>query len=365
MVAISAAETGARPSFEAYGCLVNALEPAELVARYERAGFLYPAKRERLAPFLPAILENWRRAMRGGELIHFVVTHEDRRGGGFASVTSWRSTHAGWSTQHLVSTGGPAASRNVLLATQAAQIHNGVDHSQHCWYQPANRYPTRLFGSVERSLGPELSSVRCYEYVALPLRRCPRRADGVHVEPWTDPAGVFELACEMRGQVYAQAEELDHEDLELETVDALYRLVGLRRFRRVWLAWLPAGDRPAGAAIAYRGPLGFNFSLLENRCDLLVQPQLSREQSGGVAAALCAAAASAYGDFAPAFLPVVTDERTAALLADHSATPIRRYAQSIWLAGGFQAFYGHLERFYARIEHAGRRRGLASNGAIR
>jgi hypothetical protein len=56
----------------------------------------------------------------------------------------------------------------------------------------------------------------------------------------------------------------------LNAVDELYRGVGLRRTRHVWLAYRANKEEPVGAAIAYRGPLGVNFSYLENRCDLLL-----------------------------------------------------------------------------------------------
>jgi len=39
-------------SYEAYGCKVNAISVDELFRKYEQAGFLYPAKMQRLAPFM-------------------------------------------------------------------------------------------------------------------------------------------------------------------------------------------------------------------------------------------------------------------------------------------------------------------------
>ena len=90
-------------AYEAYGCRVNAIEPDLLFHRYERAGFLDKAKRRRLGPFFPEIVETWRRALAAGERIHWVATYEDPARRSWASVSSWRSTHAGWNTQHLVS----------------------------------------------------------------------------------------------------------------------------------------------------------------------------------------------------------------------------------------------------------------------
>src|SRR5205814_8955322 len=73
------------------------------------------------------------------------------------------------------------------------------------------------------------------------------------------------IASVARGSIYVAAEQL-LTDPELTEVDQLYREVGLRRSRRVWLAYREYKDEPIGAVIAYRGPLGLNFSYIENRC---------------------------------------------------------------------------------------------------
>jgi hypothetical protein len=62
----------------------------------------------------------------------------------------------------------------------------------------------------------------------------------------------------------------------------VYRALGLRRYRRIWLAMMDGHDAPVGAAIAYRGPLGFNLSFLENRCDVLLDPAYSGRARGAV-----------------------------------------------------------------------------------
>src|SRR5690606_38412782 len=95
----------------------------------------------------------------------------------------------------------------------------------------------------------------------------------IRVRP-SDAEALLHLAVAARGRVYAVSEELQHDDLDLEAVDALYRLVGLRRYRKAFVVCQSGSDEPIAAAIAYRGPLGLNFSFLENRCDVLVRPGL-------------------------------------------------------------------------------------------
>jgi hypothetical protein len=56
--------------------------------------------------------------------------------------------------------------------------------------------------------------------------------------------------------------------------------------------------RVVGTALTSVRPLGLNFSFLENRCDLLVDPQLTAAEAADVTAALLQAAVRAYGDCA-------------------------------------------------------------------
>ena len=105
MAAVStvvAARTPLFDSYAAYGCRVNAVEPLSLFDRYEQGNFLYAAKRQRLAPFMPQIVDGWQRALRAGELIHLIITFDEPELGAWASLSSWKSTHTGWNTQHLV-----------------------------------------------------------------------------------------------------------------------------------------------------------------------------------------------------------------------------------------------------------------------
>ncbi|TDC76428.1 hypothetical protein [Streptomyces hainanensis] len=333
-----------------FGCEVNALTPAELFDRYGQSRFLYPAKRVRLAPFWPLILENWQRARRAGELLHCVASYEER-GGGWASLTSWRSTHAGWQTQHLVSTGTLAGARAVMLAGQAARMAGQQDVAQQNWFSPSNRFAALAFGTMARSIGPERSLVAPGEYVMVPLALTHALGAGRAAWSVTELDGgacpeLAQLARHCRGEVYVRAEGLDRDDLRLTDVDQLYRFVGLRRHRRIWVLHDASGVVQA-AALAYRGPLGFNFSFLENRCDLLIAPGLDAAETRDATDTLLAAASHAYADFEPGTVPLTT-----ATPVDHliqaGAEPVRPYTRALWLAEAYPDFYRHIDELYAR-----------------
>lgn len=349
--------------FSGFGCEVNALDTDELFRRYERAGFLYPAKLQKLAPYLPLVKENWRKAQRAGELLQWVATYEDSDHGQWGSITSWRSTASGWVTQHLVSLGGPVASRAVMLAGQAVRLLDWRDSAQQSWFRRSNRYANKIFGSITSSLGQRNSWVGDYSYFFLPLKLVPPISSTLRVDvaTATDLPELRHAVATARSAVYCAAEALVDDDLALEAVDQLYAQVGLRRYRRVLIARSTSSSAILGIALAYRGPLGLNFSFLENRCDVVLAPGLGAASARETGAALIAAIAGTYEDFELGAMPIVIDTAYAGVLRALGAEYIRDYAQSIWLSAGFEAWYHHTERFYERLIHAGRRRGLGQS----
>src|SRR5256886_9485504 len=160
-----------------------------------------------------------------------------------------------------------------------------------------------------QTIGQSLSSVQRHMYFALPKTSSLPSGERVRIVPY-DPSheeALSLIASVARGSIYVAAEQLTT-DPELTAVDQLYREVGLRRTRRVWLAYREYKDEPIGAAIAYRGPLGLNFSYIENRCDLLLHPTLPEADAVDVVASLLRASASAYEDFELDAIPVIAEE---------------------------------------------------------
>lgn len=332
-----------------YGVEVNALSINQLFALYERTGFLYPGKAARLTPHLGQVRENWRRMLRGGESLLYVVSAGNEKEGR-ASIAVWRTTHHGWMSQHLVSENNPLGSRSVMLAGTAASILRGVDESYQNWFRPENRFPSRVFGSMVQTIGPSHSSVQQHMYFALSRKASLSSNGGIRIVPY-DPShqsALCAIAGASRGRVYVCAEELES-DVELKAVDELYRSVGLRRTRQVWLAYAEHKDEPIGAAIAYRGPLGANFSYLENRCDLLISPKLADSDVSDVTVSLLAAASTAYRDFEIDTIPVIADAVASTALIQLGAEYLRDYCQGIWLKDGNLRFYRHIDGFYSRL----------------
>lgn len=336
-----------------YGCRINALDPEALFRRYQETGFLYPAKLERLAPYLPLILGNLRKALRS-EAIFWVVTYEHPESRGWASISTWRSTTHGVHSQHLASLGGPLASRAVMLADQRAMIQWTTIQSAQNWFRPTNKYAARIFGSITDRIGPEHASVSTLQYLAVPraINVAPQCAFRIVRCREGRASGLHALAQKVRGEVYACSMEYDDDDLELQALDELYRAVGLRRYRNVWLAFAGASESPSAAIVVNRGPIGLSFSFLENRCDLLVSPDVAQGDIAPLVASLMKVASSEYEDSLLPFIPVAADDRSAGVLLAYGAQLIQTYSQSIWRRGGFEGWYTHVDSFYQRIIEA-------------
>jgi hypothetical protein len=335
--------------YDAYGVQVNALSVNEVFALYEHTGFLYPEKAARLFPHLAQVRENWRRMLSVGESLLYVLTSGDQKRGR-ASLAVWRTTQNGWMSQHLVSENNPYASRAVMLAAAAASIRRGQDLSAQNWFRPENRFPARVFGSMVQTIGESLSSVQRHAYFALPKTLSLPTEKRIRVVPYNSShqQALLEIAAAARGSIYITAEELE-EDVDFAAVNELYRRVGLRRTRHVWLAYRANKEEPIGAAIAYRGPLGVNFSYLENRCDLLLHPTLPESEVSEAACALLSACSRAYDDFELEEIPVIAEEMATHVLYTLGAQFLRHYCQGIWLKDGHPRFYGHVDGFYTKL----------------
>jgi hypothetical protein len=348
--------TPVEDTYRAYGCEVNALNVDELFRRYEEFGFLYPSKLQKLAPFLPLVRENWSKALHAGDLIHYVVS-ASHPNGAWASISAWRTTKNGWHTQHLIGR-GPSASRAVLLASCAHRMKSSMGSFQN-WFRRNNRYANKMFGSILDTLDHSVGWVGDYSYLGISLDRCPSVEDKVSVRAGTthDQNAIRQIVNGSRSDVFLASEDLP-DDLSLEGVDEIYRKIGLRRYRRILVAECKEHDGLAGLALAYRGPLGFSFSFLENRCDLILAPTLSDRDRSRVIRALLAGVASHYDDIPLKFIPLVVDVRYAPDIQALGGEHIRDYAQSIWLRDGLEPWYRHVDRLYSRAMRAESRREL-------
>src|SRR5438093_747791 len=155
------------------------------------------------------VRENWRRMLRGGESLLYVISAGNDKSG-LASIAVWRTTHHGWMSQHLVSENNPLASRAVMLAGTAASILRGIDESYQNWFRPENRFPSRVFGSMVQTIGTSHSSIQQHMYFALSRKLPLPSAGGIRDVPY-DPShheALLGIALANRAAVYVNREAL-------------------------------------------------------------------------------------------------------------------------------------------------------------
>src|SRR5207249_532257 len=280
-------------------------------------------------------VRNWRKMLRAGESLLYILTAGDETKG-MGSIAVWRTAPHGWMSQHLVSDNNPFASRAVMLAAASGKILRGTDDAQN-WFRPENRFPARVFGSMVSTIGESLCSVQRHSYFALPRNVKFSCDNKIRAVPYNSShkSALSAIASATRGSVYIAGEDLLG-DVELQSVDELYRSVGLRRTWAVWLAYQSTPSEPVGAAIAYRGPLGINFSYLENRCDLLLHPTIPAVEVPSVISSLLGSVLPTYKDFELDELPLIADEMATEVLLRLGAEFLRHYCQGIWLKAGHQ-----------------------------
>ncbi|MEM7204599.1 MAG: hypothetical protein AAF628_30355 [Planctomycetota bacterium] len=334
-----------REYWDEYGCRCNAYAPAAVFAAYERWGFLYPAKKRRLASLWGSVEATWRAAMTRSDLMA-VATCGDLAGARAATGMRVRSGQ-GYVGQHWAAADAPSGTLALTLAVLAGASARPFVSGFQLSYRPGNRMPARVFGGAVRAAGPH-GAERLNTLHALP--RQGRRARELDVARWAaQDRGVVAAFCRNEaGVVWTAVNELDTADVEWRDSDRLWAEVGLRYRRSVWVARWRGEIR--GLAVVHRGPVGLNFSLLENRVELLLARDVGREARAAVAGALLEAATEAADPKLLNRLPVVCAATDEPALAALGAPAFRRYVGAMWAGpAGVRALWESVHRRFGRV----------------
>ncbi|MFH1154143.1 MAG: hypothetical protein V1793_10010 [Pseudomonadota bacterium] len=334
----------------------NCLTFDELYAHYRDVGFLYPKKLERLSPHLDLIKQNWERAWSAGRELMWTLAYIEQRNNAMGTVTTWRTAEGGWQAQHLTSQKNPAGVIFLLLSAQDEGMIMNYNSGQN-WYSPTNKFAMRIYGGMADMLGENLAFSCLLNYLELNPRLLSKADTHFKTVECTDrDSGLIkDMAILCRGKVYCDGEELAGDDMGLSALDKRYRKYGLSRKRHIWLAIDRTNSEVKGMIIAYRGPFGFNFSFLENRCDVLVHPGVDENQREKVCTLLLRTASEAYfndassPEYPISHLVVMADDPCAATLTRLGAVKTRQYNQGVWLRQGFGAWKQYMEKVFDRV----------------
>ena len=330
----------------------NCIGVDDLFEHYKLAGFLYKEKERRLSGHWETVINSWKKAMSCGERLLRVAVRGGTDPSNISTVTLWRHCDLSWMAQHLTSTMRfkPIHSLSVMKLAQTTSFLHNIMAGQ-LWYQPGKKFGSRIFGSIADYLGSDKSVLRELSYYNVDRREYRTPPDGILVEECFDGIsdGAYEFARNTLGKVFDDAEELGSGDLNLKGLDDLYREVGLRRYRRVFLAYESLRSDPVGLSIVYRGPLGLNFSLLENRCELILSETVRSDRGALIASALLDRSFRVYEDFeANPYVPNIFSRSSKIAPIFRKGSFVRHYNQCIWLNKGFLDWYRHIERQYEK-----------------
>lgn len=334
----------APPSLK-YDCKQYRGTAEELFQRYLDLGFIYPEKRKRLEPVWDSVLETWQRILDLPSELSLVVEHGNPESGAWTTMHIWKHTKETWQVQHLASGGGAFGSRAVLLSLQELVDREPGNEVVQNWFSPGNRYANRIFGSVDE-LGESHARVEDHAYFRVELSGA--SAPALHVEQiHASEPSLVQLARLVRSDLYVRGEGLENFDLGLSGLDEEYRAHGLSRTRQVFV--VRDKDEILGAALVYRASLGFNLSLLENRCELLVKPDMEESIAARVTRSLIDRAREEYGNFEPGFMPLAAPVALEDLVVAQGARLMRRYRQGTWSRDVYQENAARMGRFFDRI----------------
>jgi hypothetical protein len=268
----------------------------EIFAFYRAAGFLYPAKLAELGARMPAVEATWMRLLASGDEVFKLFTRRRFVGGEATiknSVCAVEHAPGTWQCQHLVS-----ADRHEYLGTLSAFLamaewlerHPAAAYTRLA-FRPGNRGVAALFADWARGMQPGDSSLRTFDYLTAPL-------DAVDASRGST-VRVVRGDAEVLRAFYATcipSVELDSLRLDEPSLPGLqekFARLGLERRRSVYVA--VTGDRVVGAAICNFGPLGANFSFLENAVEgFEIAPDMPEPMRAAAFRELLAAAARFY-----------------------------------------------------------------------
>jgi hypothetical protein len=343
------------PTLKELNCEVNKIDIEELFAKYEEFHFFYEEKRIQFNEHLGLIRENWQKAKTLADNLFDIITYQNEANNAWATICVWKNSLHGLMMQHLVSSGDMQALKNVLLATHARSIHTAADKSYQYFLLSNNLWANLLFGTQEMQMGHENTIRVNANYFTIYPDNLPTSIAKIKIVEAKnkDKKTIYDFAKQAVGDIYAQAEDLHAKDLFLDELNENFAKVGLFRKRFFKLAYLPSQDQPVGLAMAYRGPLGLNVSLLENRCDLIIDPTLNEEDFIEVACALIKSIQDIYNDFELDYLPIMANDRLARLLILRGQMMIRQYKHCMWLEKGFEDWFKHVEDVFSPRRLAG------------
>jgi len=324
----------------------NSMSTEQLFDIYHSLNFIYPAKMEHLHPVIHTVKENWEKAMRLDFPLFWVSTIKQNLDNIISSGTAWQYLNNGMIAQHLCSN-HPIGSRMIFLGMLNKIIdnqHTGFIDSYQIYYQPQNKYSSKVFESHGLKAGKELSGIISYNYLEFPFltKDYPGNIQLTEINSGQD-ADFKNFVMEQRGELFMKVQELDSEDINLKKLNDRFKSHGLKRTRRIFAARIPGSTKIYGVIIINESSLGFNFSFFENSCELILCKKSNAQLLLQIAHKLLFRASEIHALSPLKYIPVLTDPGYSALLEELNGKITRNYNLFIMLKGGYERYYEEVD----------------------
>jgi hypothetical protein len=326
----------------------NLINTEQIFELYNLLNFIYPAKKERISPVFSEITENWEKAMKLNFPLFWVSTLKQNLNNILSTGTAWQYLNKGMIAQHLCSN-HPIGSRMIFLGMLNKVIenqHKGFIESYQLYYQPQNKYSSKIFESLSINSGKELSEIIPYNYHELPFLTTDSADDigliEINNSNISDDFTSFLL--KQRGELFIKAQELNSDDINLTNLNNKFKRHGLKRTRRVFAAKTFNSDKIYGVIIINESSLGFNFSFFENSCELILCNESNPQFLLKIIKKLLFKASEINLLSSLHFLPVLTDPQHSVLIEKLNGKVTRNYNLFIMLKGGYEKWYEHVDR---------------------
>jgi c-di-GMP-binding flagellar brake protein YcgR len=301
-------------------------------------GFLYP---EKLSSIDLATVDQTMRRLLGAPPDMYKATLFGQPNRIDAHVCGLKVYSGTWILQHLAArpggkqlmTRGRALSLAIIRHMEQLPDNEWIK----IWYRPANRWPSRVYGSFARRIAdPALSMLKVHNYMVGKI--------GGETDPPTltvDAANEQDLA-ELEAYIVARGELLllrsddySRSQILLPEISARFREIGLQRCREVLVA--RRNGRSVGFALLEISSRGLNLSELTNTFRLVCDPRESDVQQ-----ALIWHARERYRALGYTRCVGLADDEHLGAFQTMGFEAVKRYACWTWHRSLHEAFCEHL-----------------------
>lgn len=316
--------------------------------------FVYPDKFDKVKPYFQEIEDTWTRLLHADESI-FKIYNREKAGRLKNSLAITRYYMKTWLIHHMASLADPAGMRKVLLYAITWVWRNKEFEYGKFYWRPVNKTVNALFTSLEteiRERGGAVVLREDFDYYWIPLEEASPELDlsgdqvQVRLVENSEAAQVSKALVELLGEVEVQVRSLDKDDLNLDTLDRLYRHNGLFRQRRVFLA--TAGDNIIALGMAEYSSLGLNFSFFLNKAQIIyTAPDLPADLARQATHKLMDQMAHYYRQGGRDFMVVLADSAGSPLEVHLGLPPTKQY-RSLTISKSTErpSAYDHIKAFY-------------------